>query len=42
MTKEMQTLAIAPLGNLESYVRAANNWPVLTAEQEKALAQLRR
>ena len=39
MTKEMQTLAIAPLGNLESYVRAANNWPVLTAEQEKALAE---
>ncbi|ALV93837.1 MULTISPECIES: RNA polymerase sigma factor RpoH [Pantoea] len=39
MTKEMQTLAIAPLGNLESYVRAANNWPVLTAEEEKALAE---
>ncbi|BAN99073.1 RNA polymerase,sigma 32 subunit,RpoH [Plautia stali symbiont] len=39
MTKEMQNLAIAPLGNLESYVRAANNWPVLTAEEEKALAE---
>ncbi|NIF24269.1 MULTISPECIES: RNA polymerase sigma factor RpoH [Pantoea] len=39
MTKEMQTLAIAPLGNLESYVRAANVWPVLTAEEEKALAE---
>ncbi len=39
MTKEMQTLAIAPLGNLESYVRAANHWPVLTAEEEKALAE---
>ncbi|HAB73969.1 MAG TPA: RNA polymerase sigma factor RpoH, partial [Pantoea sp.] len=39
MTKEMQTLAIAPLGNLESYVRAANVWPMLSAEEEKALAE---
>jgi len=39
MTKEMQTLAIAPLGNLESYVRAANTWPMLSAEEEQALAE---
>ncbi|KGT91096.1 RNA polymerase factor sigma-32 [Erwinia typographi] len=39
MTKEMQTLAIAPLGNLDSYIRAANVWPMLTAEEEKALAE---
>ncbi|ATZ13018.1 RNA polymerase sigma factor RpoH [Erwinia amylovora] len=39
MTKEMQTLAIAPLGNLDSYIRAANAWPMLTAEEEKALAE---
>ncbi|EXU76809.1 MULTISPECIES: RNA polymerase sigma factor RpoH [Erwinia] len=39
MTKEMQTLAIAPLGNLDSYIRAANARPVLTAEEEKALAE---
>ena len=39
MTKEMHTLAIAPLGNLESYVRAANTWPMLSAEEEKALAE---
>ena len=39
MTKEMHTLAIAPLGNLESYIRAANTWPMLTAEEEKALAE---
>ncbi|MXP50080.1 RNA polymerase sigma factor RpoH [Pantoea sp. Eser] len=39
MTKEMQTLAIAPLGNLESYVRAVRTWPVLSAEEEKALAE---
>ncbi|MDI5348491.1 hypothetical protein MJL48_23820, partial [Salmonella enterica subsp. enterica serovar Kentucky] len=24
MTKEMQNLALAPVGNLESYIRAAN------------------
>ena len=35
MTKEMQTLALAPVGNLESYIRAANTWPMLTAEEEK-------
>jgi RNA polymerase sigma-32 factor len=39
MTKEMQTLAIAPLGNLDSYIRAANVWPMLTAEEEKVLAE---
>ncbi|CAO98320.1 RNA polymerase sigma factor RpoH [Erwinia tasmaniensis] len=39
MTKEMQTLAIAPLGNLDSYIRAANARPMLTAEEEKALAE---
>ncbi|MGE9552512.1 RNA polymerase sigma factor RpoH [Erwinia amylovora] len=39
MTKEMQTLAIAPLGNLDSYIRASNAWPMLTAEEEKALAE---
>ena len=39
MTNEMQTLAIAPLGNLDAYIRAANAWPMLTAEEEKALAE---
>ncbi len=39
MTKEMQTLALAPVGNLESYVRAANAWPMLTADEERALAE---
>ncbi len=39
MTKEMQTLALAPVGNLESYIRAANSWPMLTAEEEKELAE---
>jgi len=37
MTKEMQTLALAPVGNLESYIRAANTWPMLTAEEERSL-----
>lgn len=39
MTKQLQTLAIAPLGNLESYIRAANLCPMLSAEEEKNLAQ---
>ena len=39
MTKEMQNLALAPVGNLESYIRAANAWPMLTADEEKALAE---
>ncbi|NJC99227.1 RNA polymerase sigma factor RpoH [Candidatus Erwinia dacicola] len=39
MTKNMQTLAIAPLGNLDAYIRTANAWPMLTAEEEKALAE---
>ena len=39
MTKEMQNLALAPVGNLESYIRAANTWPMLTADEENALAE---
>lgn len=39
MIKEMQNLALAPVGNLESYIRAANAWPMLTAEEEKELAE---
>ena len=39
MTKEMQTLALAPVGNLDSYIRAANAWPMLTADEERALAE---
>lgn len=39
MTKEMQTLALVPQGSLEAYVRAANTYPMLTAEEERALAE---
>ena len=39
MTKEMQNLALAPVGNLESYIRAANAWPMLSADEERALAE---
>ncbi|MGV6988105.1 RNA polymerase sigma factor RpoH [Testudinibacter sp. P80/BLE/0925] len=38
MTKEMQMMLV-PQGNLESYIRAANQYPMLTAEEEKALAE---
>ncbi|AKC32376.1 RNA polymerase sigma factor RpoH [Candidatus Pantoea carbekii] len=39
MAKDIQTLVIAPLGNLDAYVRVANSWPILTAEEEKVLAE---
>jgi len=39
MTKDMQTLALAPVGNLESYIRAANSWPMLSADEERELAE---
>ena len=35
MTKEMQTLALVPQGSLEAYIRAANTYPMLTAEEEE-------
>lgn len=39
MTKDMQTLSLLPVGNLDAYIRAANAWPVLTAEEERELAE---
>lgn len=39
MTKEMQNLALAPVGNTESYIRAASAWPMLSADEERALAE---
>ena len=39
MTKDMQSLALVPQGSIEAYVRAANTYPMLTAEEEKDLAE---
>ncbi|AHF75349.1 RNA polymerase sigma-32 factor [Sodalis praecaptivus] len=39
MIKDMQVLAYVPQGSLEAYVRAANAYPMLTAEEERALAE---
>ncbi len=40
MTDKMQSLALAPVGNLDSYIRAVQNaWPMLSADQERALAE---
>lgn len=39
MTKDMQTLTLVPQGSLEAYVRAANAYPMLTAEEERALGE---
>ncbi|KAB7532644.1 RNA polymerase sigma factor RpoH [Klebsiella pneumoniae] len=39
MTKEMSTLALAPVGNLDSYIRAAYACPMLSQEEEQQLAR---
>ncbi|MGV7962930.1 RNA polymerase sigma factor RpoH [Photorhabdus tasmaniensis] len=39
MAKEMQTLVLVPQGSLEGYIRASNTYPMLTAEEEKELAE---
>ncbi|MBE2898552.1 RNA polymerase sigma factor RpoH [Pasteurellaceae bacterium TAE3-ERU1] len=39
MNKEMQTMMLVPQGSLEGYIRAANEYPMLSAEEEKALAE---
>ncbi|MGP4123602.1 MAG: RNA polymerase sigma factor RpoH [Sodalis sp. (in: enterobacteria)] len=39
MIKKMQVLAYVPQGSLETYVRVANAYPMLTAEEEKTLAE---
>ncbi|ANF16849.1 RNA polymerase factor sigma-32 [Buchnera aphidicola (Schlechtendalia chinensis)] len=39
MNKNMETLAIVSLGNLESYIRVANSWPMLSLEEEKSLSK---
>ena len=36
MTKEMQNMMLVPQGSLEGYIRAANEYPMLTAEEEKS------
>lgn len=39
MTKEMQSMMLVPQGSLDAYIRAANEYPMLTAEEEKELAE---
>ncbi|WP_410013073.1 RNA polymerase sigma factor RpoH [Sodalis sp. C49] len=39
MIKDMQALALIPQGSLEAYIRAANAYPMLTAEEERSLAE---
>lgn len=38
MTKDMQMMLV-PQGSLEGYIRAANQYPMLSAEEEKELAE---
>lgn len=39
MTREMQTLALAPVDSLESYIRTVNTWLMLSADEERGLAE---
>ncbi|CUR53800.1 RNA polymerase sigma factor RpoH [Serratia symbiotica] len=39
MTKEMKVLSLVSQGNLESYIRIANTYPMLTVEEERDLAE---
>ena len=39
MTKEMQNMMLVPQGSLEGYIRAANEYTMLTAEEEKELPE---
>ncbi|WDI78469.1 RNA polymerase sigma factor RpoH [Candidatus Purcelliella pentastirinorum] len=39
MNSELQISFISPLGNLESYIKAANSWPILSAGKEQVLAK---
>lgn len=39
MNKDTQTMMLVPQGSIEAYIRAANEYPMLTAEEEKELAE---
>ncbi|PJG84248.1 RNA polymerase sigma factor RpoH [Conservatibacter flavescens] len=39
MNTETQTMMLVPQGSLEGYIRAANEYPMLSAEEEKSLAE---
>lgn len=39
MIKQMRALALIPQGSLEAYIRMAHTYPMLTAEEEKELAE---
>ncbi len=38
MNKETQMMLV-PQGSIEAYIRAANEYPMLTAEEEKKLSR---
>ncbi|MFZ7142297.1 RNA polymerase sigma factor RpoH [Avibacterium avium] len=39
MNKDTQTLMLVPQGSLDGYIRAANEYPMLSQEEEKKLAE---
>ena len=36
---DMKAVALIPQGNIESYIRMVNTYPMLTAEEEKSLGE---
>lgn len=39
MSQNTQPLMLVPLGSIEAYIRAVNEYPMLTAEEERELAE---
>ncbi|WWO97211.1 MAG: RNA polymerase sigma factor RpoH [Candidatus Dasytiphilus stammeri] len=39
MIQRMKSLAIAPIGSLDCYLRVANSYPILSVEEERRLAE---
>ncbi|XBC39768.1 MAG: RNA polymerase sigma factor RpoH [Buchnera aphidicola (Chaetogeoica yunlongensis)] len=39
MIKAIKTLPVVSIGNLDSYIRVANSWPMLSLNEEKCLAK---
>ena len=39
MTKEMRSLSVVSVGDLDAYIRAVNSWPMLSSLEEKYLSE---
>ena len=39
MSKAMQSMALVPQGSIEAYIQSVNSIPMLSAEEERELAE---